>query len=91
MTEIGERIFNMERIFNVREGIRRKDDTLPYKVTSEEIPQGPHKGHRVPPEKLNDLIDTYYQARGWNANGIPGKERLDRLGLGEYYFGEEVS
>ena len=91
LDEIGERIFNMERIFNVREGIRRKDDTLPHKVTSEQIPQGPHQGHRVAPEKLIDLIDTYYQARGWNANGIPRKEKLDRLGLVEYYFGEEVS
>jgi aldehyde:ferredoxin oxidoreductase len=83
---IGERIVNMERIFNVREGVRRRDDTLPFKVMSEEIPQGPHKGHRVPPEKLQELLDSYYQKRGWDKNGVPGKERLQRLGLSNYGF-----
>lgn len=88
LTAIGERIFNMESIFNVREGIRRKDDTLPYKVMSQEIPQGPHKGHRIPPEKLEELLNSYYQLRGWDENGIPGKERLERLGLKEYCIEE---
>jgi len=87
LTAIGERIFNMERIFNVREGIRRKDDTLPYKVMWEEIPQGPHRGHRIPPEKLEDLLNRYYELRGWDENGVPGKERLQRLGLEEYWAG----
>lgn len=84
LTAIGERIFNMERLFNIREGIRRKDDTLPYKVMAQEIAEGPYKGHRVPPEKLEELLDGYYQLRGWNENGIPTKETLERLGLEEY-------
>jgi aldehyde:ferredoxin oxidoreductase len=88
LAEIGERIFNMERIFNVREGIRRKDDTLPYKVMAQEIRQGPRKGHRVPPERFTELLSSYYQLRGWDENGIPSMETLKRLGLNEYCFSE---
>jgi len=85
LNEIGERIYNMERIFNVREGISRKDDTLPYRVMWEEIPRGPLKGQRTSQEKLEELLDSYYQLRGWDKNGIPGAEMLERLGLTEYY------
>ena len=84
LNEIGERICNMERIFNVREGICRKDDTLPYRVIWEEIPQGPLKGQRTTPEKLEELLDSYYQLRGWDNNGIPSSKTLERLGLKGY-------
>jgi aldehyde:ferredoxin oxidoreductase len=87
LTMIGERIINLERIFNVREGIRRKDDTLPYKVMWEEIPRGPRKGQRTSPEKVEELLDSYYRLRGWDQNGIPCRERLELLGLGEYFTG----
>jgi len=56
-------------------------------VMWEEIPQGPHRGHRIPPEKLEDLLNRYYELRGWDENGVPGKERLQRLGLEEYWTG----
>jgi len=84
LNEIGERIVNMERMFNIREGIRRRDDTLPYKVMWEEIPQGPHKGERIPAEKLEELLNSYYKLRGWDENGVPLKETLKRLGLEQY-------
>jgi aldehyde:ferredoxin oxidoreductase len=81
---IGERIVNLERVFNVREGVSRKDDTLPYRVIHDEIPEGPHKGHRIPNEKVETLLDSYYLLRGWDVNGIPSKEKLRQLGLEEY-------
>lgn len=81
LNEIGERIFNMERVFNVREGIQRKDDTLPFKVMREGIPEGLHKGERIDQKKLEELLVNYYQVRGWNENGIPHKETIERLGL----------
>ncbi len=84
LDEIGERIFNMERIFNVREGISRKDDTLPHRAMWEEIPSGPLAGQRTSLEKLAELLDQYYQVRGWDDNGIPRRELLERLGLKEY-------
>ncbi len=85
LNEIGERICNMERIFNVREGISRKDDILPYRVMWEAIPRGPLAGQRTPPEKLAELLDKYYQLRGWDENGIPQLQTVKRLGLKEYF------
>ncbi|MBW2368641.1 MAG: aldehyde ferredoxin oxidoreductase family protein [Deltaproteobacteria bacterium] len=73
LNEIGERICNTERIFNVREGVSRKDDVLPYRVMYEEIPQGPLKGQRTPSDKLEEMLDNYYQRRGWDENGIPSR------------------
>lgn len=87
LNEIGERIFNMGRIFNVREGISGKDDILPYRVMEEGIPRGPLAGQRTPPEKLAELLDKYYQLRGWDENGIPQVQTLERLGLKEYLIG----
>jgi aldehyde:ferredoxin oxidoreductase len=84
LNEVAERIINLERLFNIREGISRKDDTLPYKVMWEEIATGPHKGQRILPEKLEELLDSYYDKRGWDRNGIPSRERLEHLGLSEY-------
>ena len=90
LNEIGERIYNMERIFNVREGISRRDDTLPYRAMWEEIPEGPYKGQKTPPEKLEELLDSYYRLRGWDENGIPRRETLERLSLQDYSMSKET-
>ena len=89
LTAVGERIVNLERIFNAREGVTRKDDSLPHKVMSDEIPEGPHKGFRIPPDKLEELLDRYYELRGWNGSGVPGGEKLRQLGLEEYDQGRQ--
>ncbi len=81
LERIGERICTLERAFNVREGIRRKDDTLPWRVQHEPIPDGPSKGCYCPPEELDPLLDEYYALRGWTREGIPTEERLRALGL----------
>ena len=78
---IGERIVNLERAFNVREGIRRADDSLPRRFLEEPLPFGPAKGHV---HKLEPLLDDYYHARGWDKEtGIPNDEKLEELGLQE--------
>ncbi|MCL5959179.1 MAG: aldehyde ferredoxin oxidoreductase C-terminal domain-containing protein, partial [Chloroflexi bacterium] len=78
---IGERINNLERCFNAREGLGRKDDTLPQRLLTDPIKTGPSKGHIV--EDLDRLLDDYYQERGWDlGTGKPKKEKLDELGLG---------
>ena len=75
----GERIINLERAFNVREGARRKDDTLPKRFLTEPIPEGGSKGKVVP---LDQMIDDYYGARGWDKEtGIPTPKKLQELGL----------
>jgi aldehyde:ferredoxin oxidoreductase len=81
--QIGERIINLERAFNVREGVRRKDDVLPYRVMHEPIPSGPSQGRYCPPAELNRMLDDYYALRGWSREGIPTRERLAALGLGD--------
>ncbi len=78
---IGERIYNIARAFNVREGFSRKDDTLPYRVMWEPIPEGLSKGLHVPPWELDRMLDEYYQARGWSRDGIPTKVKLIALDL----------
>ncbi len=77
----GERIVNLERLFNVREGVRRSADTLPWKVMHEPIPDGPSAGMHCPPEELSAMLDQYYALRGWDADGVPTRARLLALGL----------
>jgi len=78
---IGERIVNLERAFNVREGLTRKDDTLPKRFLEESLPDGPAKGQTV---KLEPMLDEYYQLRGWEKDtGFPTREKLEELDLKE--------
>lgn len=76
----GERIFNLKRLYNVREGISRKDDTLPPRILNH--PRGGGAGDNLP--YLNKMLNEYYQIRGWDEFGIPTKETLKRLELEEY-------
>ncbi len=81
LERVGERIINLERCFNVREGVRRKDDVLPWRVMHEPIPEGASAGMHCPPEELDRMLDEYYRLRGWDVNGVPTRETLERLGL----------
>ena len=74
----GERIYNLERIFSVREGLTRADDSLPKRLTEEPLPEGPAKGSVV---HLEPLLDAYYGYRGWDENGIPTPKKLRELEL----------
>jgi aldehyde:ferredoxin oxidoreductase len=79
---IGERMNNLCRCFNVREGITRKDDYLPRRFLDEELPDGPSRGQRITDEELQHMLDDYYELRGWNkSTGIPTKGKLLELGL----------
>ncbi len=78
----GERMNNAARLFNIREGLGRKDDTLPYKVMHLPVPdEGPSKGAYVTQKELDFLLDDYYKARGWTKEGIPTKEKLRGIGM----------
>jgi len=84
LKKAGERIQNVARLFNIREGLGRKDDNLPYKVMHEPIPdEGPSKGAFVTQAELDLLLDDYYESRGWTKEGIPTKEKLKELGMEE--------
>jgi aldehyde:ferredoxin oxidoreductase len=81
MSTAAERVYNIERAFGVKMGMRRKDDVLVGKWATEPVPSGPHKGAKIDPEKWEIMLDDYYQARGWDKNGIPTPEKLKELGL----------
>jgi aldehyde:ferredoxin oxidoreductase len=74
----GERIINAERQFLVKAGFSRKDDSLPKRLTHEPMPSGPAKGLVC---HLEEMLDDYYQLRGWTNDGIPTNKRLNALGL----------
>lgn len=78
LLEAGERIYNLERLFNLQAGIEPSQDTLPKRLLEEPITSGPSKGsvHR-----LSELLPEYYTLRGWGENGIPETDRLTKLGL----------
>jgi aldehyde:ferredoxin oxidoreductase len=76
---IGERIWNLERLYNLREGIARADDTLPARFLKEPLEEGPSSGRVVDLEKL---LGDYYQSRGWDEEGVPTSDKLEALGLG---------
>ncbi len=78
LMEIGERICNLERLFNLREGFTRSDDTLPKRFLKEPLP-GPNGEPEV--VDIDLLLDKYYQARGWTLDGVPLEPTLSRLGL----------
>ncbi|MBU4353064.1 MAG: aldehyde ferredoxin oxidoreductase family protein [Nanoarchaeota archaeon] len=78
----GERIFNLEKMINYREGFRRVDDNLPDRFFEEPLSVGSEKGAVLHREKFSEMLDEYYKIRGWDPETTkPGKSRLERLGL----------
>jgi len=78
LMDIGERIFNLERVFNVREGFGREADSLPKRVLETPLPEGHSKNVTV---ALEPMLDEYYKLRGWTSNGIPTINTLSELKL----------
>jgi aldehyde:ferredoxin oxidoreductase len=76
LLRIGERIVNMEKIFNIRHGATKKMDSLPEKFTREKVAEGPAKGTRV---RLEPMIADFYKSMGWDKNGIPTAETMKTL------------
>ena len=83
--EIGERVYNLERIINIERGTAgRETDTLPHRVLHEPIPDGPAEGMYCPPEELQAMLDEYYEFRGWDQeDGTPTTETVERLDLAD--------
>jgi len=78
MAAAGERIWNIERMFNLAAGIDPSEDTLPKRLLSDPIPEGASKGAV---NQLDQLLPGYYAERGWGADGRPTDEKLTALGL----------
>jgi len=78
----GERLSNLARLANIREGLSRKDDHLPIKVMTAPIPdETVSKGSYITQEELDFMLDDYYIHRGWTKDGVPTLEKIKELGL----------
>jgi aldehyde:ferredoxin oxidoreductase len=79
LLKLGERVYNLERAFNAREGFGRKEDMLPSRFLTESPKSGPVKGHIF---EMDMMLDDYYEARGWDKKtGNPTRTKLESLGL----------
>lgn len=75
--QMGERGFNIERLFNLREGFTTEDDELCRRLT--EVPQDPKRPDTIVP--LDKMLPQYYKVRGWDENGVPTRKKLKQLGI----------
>lgn len=74
----GDRVWNLEKLWNLKIGLTKKDDYLPPRFLNEPLPDGAAKGQVV---YLDALLSDYYKVRGWNEEGVPTEEKLKELGL----------
>ena len=77
----GERINNLKKLFNIREGWVQKDDTLPERILNEALPSGFVKGVGLNRSELHAMIASYYKARGWDKMGFISSDKIDDLAL----------
>ncbi len=75
---IGERTWNLERLWNLRAGLTARDDNLPQRLLKEGHKDGPAKGVVV---RLEEMLPAYYRVRGWDEKGVPSRQKLMELGL----------
>jgi aldehyde:ferredoxin oxidoreductase len=83
LMEIGERIYNLERLILNREGIRRRHDLMPERILKEAVPSGPIQGRVLTEEMYASMLDEYYAERGWYSDGVVTEETVKSLGLDE--------
>lgn len=84
MNEAGERIWNLARLFNLKNGFGSKEDNLPEKILKNPLKKGPHAGRVFSPEDFAVAMSSYYRNRGWNEQGRPGAVKLAELGLEQF-------
>ncbi|NOX34559.1 MAG: hypothetical protein GXP56_12655 [Deltaproteobacteria bacterium] len=78
MLKAGKRMFNLKRMYNIECGITARDDRLPGRLSDEVLKEGGTKGNCP---DMDTMINDYYTFRGWDKNGIPGREVLKELGI----------
>jgi aldehyde:ferredoxin oxidoreductase len=81
LNKAGERVWNLDRAFNIRDGFDRRHDTLPQRVQTEPLHTRKADGERQMVRALETFLDEYYRLRGWTEVGIPSREKLQELGL----------
>ena len=81
LAKVGDRIYTLERAFNIRQGAGRKDDTMPIRMLTEPLHtrEAPGEGEMI--REQDAFLDNYYDLRGWTREGIPSKAKLEELGI----------
>ena len=79
LLQVGERIWNLQKLYNIKRGFGRKDDVLPARLLNEPLKEGAPMGQVYRPE---EMLDEYYTLRGWDKEGTPTKEKQKELGIG---------
>jgi aldehyde:ferredoxin oxidoreductase len=81
--KVGERVNNLAKAFNVREGFTRADDVFPERLMTEPLKKGASKGQMISRADLDKMLDEYYRERGWDVEtGMPTRAKLTELRLG---------
>lgn len=80
---VGERIYNLARAFNIREGLGKNEDKLPPRCYKESVPKGPLKGHPIKKTDFGKMLKEFYELNGWDHNGVPTEKKLIEVGLKE--------
>jgi aldehyde:ferredoxin oxidoreductase len=80
LVRVGERVWNLEKLYNLREGFTRENDILPPRLLKEPVAEGPSKGWV---SHLEPMLKEYYRTRGWDENGVPKRQKLEELGLAD--------
>jgi len=83
LLEIGSRVYTLERLILNREGIRRENDILPERILKEAVPSGPIKGQVLTEDMYREMLDEYYNERGWDSDGVVLDETVNRARLNE--------
>ena len=78
LVEVGERVWNLERMYNLQAGFTSADDTLPKRLLKDAAKTGPAEGKT---SDLAKMLPEYYDARGWTTDGVPSNETLERIAL----------
>jgi aldehyde:ferredoxin oxidoreductase len=78
LIRVGERVWNLEKLYNLREGFTKEHDALPSRLLTEPVANGPSKGWV---SHLEPMLLEYYRTRGWDENGIPKRQKLQELSL----------
>ena len=79
--KVGERLNNVAKLFNIDEGFTRKDDSFPKRIMTEAIRAGASKGEMISQAALDEMLDEYYDVRGWDREGQPTAAKLKELGI----------
>ncbi|UCF09468.1 MAG: aldehyde ferredoxin oxidoreductase family protein [Candidatus Bipolaricaulota bacterium] len=90
MAALGERIWNLEKLFNLKAGLTRDDDVLPAKCLEPVLGESSQSAV-IEADRFEEMLDEYYSLRGWDAEGIPRDEKLEELGIAAYTLGSRAT